>query len=119
MAKRGVAGYWLELYVDSSDDAVNELDAVLAAWEDCCRRDQPAVLATVVKVTGSAYRRPGARMIFPVGAPPAVTSVGGGERTSAGPGPEPGKRSSMAGGGVTNPGGGRKSWGGSEGPTIA
>jgi xanthine/CO dehydrogenase XdhC/CoxF family maturation factor len=35
------------------------------------------VLATVVKVTGSAYRRPGARMIFPVGAAPAGVISGG------------------------------------------
>jgi xanthine/CO dehydrogenase XdhC/CoxF family maturation factor len=29
-----------------------------------------AVLATVVQVAGSAYRRPGARMLFPDGAEP-------------------------------------------------
>jgi len=56
---------------------VNELDAVLAAWKASCRRGQPAVLATVVRVTGSAYRRPGARMIFPVGAAPAGVISGG------------------------------------------
>jgi xanthine/CO dehydrogenase XdhC/CoxF family maturation factor len=56
---------------------VNELDAVLAAWKECCRHGRPAVLATVVKVTGSAYRRPGARMLFPSGAPPAGVISGG------------------------------------------
>jgi xanthine/CO dehydrogenase XdhC/CoxF family maturation factor len=35
------------------------------------------VLATVVKVTGSAYRRPGARMIFPLDAAPAGVISGG------------------------------------------
>jgi xanthine/CO dehydrogenase XdhC/CoxF family maturation factor len=34
-------------------------------------------LASVVKVTGSAYRRPGARMIFPVDAAPAGVVSGG------------------------------------------
>ena len=56
---------------------MNELDTILEAWRASCRRRQPAVLATVVKVTGSAYRRPGARMIFPVGAAPAGVISGG------------------------------------------
>jgi xanthine/CO dehydrogenase XdhC/CoxF family maturation factor len=56
---------------------VHETDAILDAWRGCRRRGQPAVLATVVKVTGSAYRRPGARMIFPVGAAPAGVVSGG------------------------------------------
>ncbi len=33
IAKKGVEGYWLELYVDKSDDAVTELAKKYAAWE--------------------------------------------------------------------------------------
>lgn len=40
---------------------MNELHAVLDTWRGLHGRD--AVLATVVHVTGSAYRRPGARML--------------------------------------------------------
>ena len=56
---------------------MNETDAILDAWRASRRREQPAVLATVVRVIGSAYRRPGARMIFPVGAAPAGVVSGG------------------------------------------
>jgi xanthine/CO dehydrogenase XdhC/CoxF family maturation factor len=42
---------------------MNELHAVLKAWREGAIRHQPAVLATVVHVQGSAYRRPGARML--------------------------------------------------------
>ena len=42
-----------------------ELDAILAAWRQLAPGDRDnAVLATVVHVTGSAYRRPGARMLI-------------------------------------------------------
>ncbi len=43
---------------------MNELHAILDTWrrEGCSRSD--AVLASVVHVTGSAYRRPGARMLI-------------------------------------------------------
>jgi xanthine/CO dehydrogenase XdhC/CoxF family maturation factor len=41
---------------------MNELDAILRLWRDA--RGEDAVLATVVRVTGSAYRRPGARMLM-------------------------------------------------------
>ncbi|MGE0592101.1 MAG: XdhC family protein [Vicinamibacterales bacterium] len=42
---------------------MSELDAVLGAWRGLRERGEDAVLATVVHVTGSAYRRPGARML--------------------------------------------------------
>lgn len=37
---------------------------ILAAWADAVEQNIPAVLATVVKVSGSAYRSPGARMLI-------------------------------------------------------
>lgn len=43
---------------------MDETDAILAAWCEVERDRQPAVLATVVHVQGSAYRRPGARMLI-------------------------------------------------------
>ena len=45
-------------------DAVRELDEVLDALADCDGRG--AVLATVVGVSGSTYRREGARLVVPV-----------------------------------------------------
>jgi xanthine/CO dehydrogenase XdhC/CoxF family maturation factor len=42
---------------------MRELDAVLGAWRALDATGEEAVLATVVHVTGSAYRRPGARML--------------------------------------------------------
>lgn len=43
---------------------MRELDAILEAWRDLEELNQDAVLATVVHVRGSAYRRPGARMLI-------------------------------------------------------
>ena len=40
---------------------------VIEAWKASEARGEPAVLATVVQVAGSAYRRPGARMLFASG----------------------------------------------------
>lgn len=37
---------------------------ILKAWAEASRAGLPAVLATVVRVSGSAYRRPGARMLI-------------------------------------------------------
>jgi xanthine/CO dehydrogenase XdhC/CoxF family maturation factor len=37
---------------------------ILAAWSEAVRQHSPAILATVVKVSGSAYRGPGARMLI-------------------------------------------------------
>lgn len=42
---------------------MRELDAVLDGWDRLRTSGEAAVLATVVHVTGSAYRRPGARML--------------------------------------------------------
>jgi xanthine/CO dehydrogenase XdhC/CoxF family maturation factor len=56
---------------------VKELGEILKVWEETARLGRPAVLATVVKVTGSAYRRPGARMIFPADRAPAGVVSGG------------------------------------------
>ncbi len=43
---------------------MNELDAVVTAWAEAEQRGESAILATVVDVKGSAYRRPGARMLM-------------------------------------------------------
>ena len=43
---------------------MRELDAILDAWRGLEGKDRDAVLATVVHVTGSAYRRPGGRMLI-------------------------------------------------------
>ena len=43
---------------------MNELHAILDNWRKAKDENQDAVLATVVHVTGSAYRRPGARMLM-------------------------------------------------------
>ncbi|MCL1470798.1 XdhC family protein [Argonema antarcticum] len=43
---------------------MNELQAIIDAFADVQRNHKNAVLATVVKVKGSAYRRPGARMLI-------------------------------------------------------
>ncbi len=43
--------------------AMKEVEAILQAWSELGHRE-PAVLATVVRVNGSAYRRPGARMLL-------------------------------------------------------
>jgi xanthine/CO dehydrogenase XdhC/CoxF family maturation factor len=56
---------------------VKELSEILSLWKESARQKRPAVLATVVKVIGSAYRRPGARMLFPTGRSPAGVVSGG------------------------------------------
>lgn len=43
---------------------MKELTEIVNAWESLCRAGQEAVLATVVQVSGSTYRRPGARMLL-------------------------------------------------------
>src|SRR5438067_853239 len=43
---------------------MNELDAMVTAWAEAEQRGERAILATVVDVKGSAYRRPGARMLM-------------------------------------------------------
>jgi xanthine/CO dehydrogenase XdhC/CoxF family maturation factor len=56
---------------------MNELQRIVEAFADARSGDAPPVLATVVKTSGSTYRRPGARMlILPFGK--AVGAVSGG-----------------------------------------
>lgn len=43
---------------------MNEARAVISLWSEAVRDGKDAVLATVVRVEGSAYRRPGARMLL-------------------------------------------------------
>src|SRR5438105_15466698 len=43
---------------------MNELQSILDAYEEARARGERAALATVVNVVGSAYRRPGARMLI-------------------------------------------------------
>ena len=43
---------------------MNELHSILDAWRGLREPNRDAVLATVVHVKGSAYRRPGARMLI-------------------------------------------------------
>ena len=51
---------------------MNELARVLDACREAREAGRPAVLATVVRVQGSAYRRPGARMVFVSGRDPGL-----------------------------------------------
>jgi xanthine dehydrogenase accessory factor len=56
---------------------MNELEAILQAWQSAREPEQSAILATVVHVSGSAYRRPGARMmVLPSGK--RIGSISGG-----------------------------------------
>ncbi len=43
---------------------MKELGEIVSAWETLCAEGREAVLATVVQVSGSTYRRPGARMLL-------------------------------------------------------
>jgi xanthine/CO dehydrogenase XdhC/CoxF family maturation factor len=43
---------------------MRELDAILDTWRGLEGKDRDAMLATVVHVTGSSYRRPGGRMLI-------------------------------------------------------
>lgn len=56
---------------------MHELTAVLAGVAELALRGQPAVLATVVEVQGSVYRRPGAHLLIGEGAPVAGSVSGG------------------------------------------
>jgi xanthine/CO dehydrogenase XdhC/CoxF family maturation factor len=56
---------------------MNDLQLLLAAVESASALSLESVMATVVKVDGSAYRRPGARMIIPQSGN-AVGTVSGG-----------------------------------------
>ena len=56
---------------------MNELREILEAAREADREGKAAVLATIVSTTGSSYRRPGARMLFPDGRPPVGFISGG------------------------------------------
>jgi xanthine/CO dehydrogenase XdhC/CoxF family maturation factor len=56
---------------------MKETADILAAWNECRAAGRDAALATVVRVEGSAYRRPGARMLILDNAD-TVGSVSGG-----------------------------------------
>ncbi len=43
---------------------MKELQDIIQAWEQAEQNGQEAILATVVEVSGSTYRRPGARMLL-------------------------------------------------------
>jgi len=56
---------------------MNGLREIIEAAERARRRRRPVVLATVVKVAGSTYRRPGARMLIPDEGEPVGMVSGG------------------------------------------
>ncbi len=56
---------------------MRELEAIIKAFEEVSRCHQVAALATVVKVSGSTYRQPGARMLL-TSAGQTVGSISGG-----------------------------------------
>lgn len=56
---------------------MTELDQIFAAWENASARDESGVLATVVRVQGSTYRRSGARLLMTSGGR-RIGSVSGG-----------------------------------------
>jgi xanthine dehydrogenase accessory factor len=53
------------------------LAEILGSWDEVAGRGESATLATVVKVSGSSFRRPGARMLFPASGPPVGFVSGG------------------------------------------
>ena len=55
---------------------MRELNAILDAWRSS--RDAPGVLATVLHVEGSAYRRPGARMLISADGRARIGTISGG-----------------------------------------
>jgi xanthine dehydrogenase accessory factor len=56
---------------------MNELESITRAYAQACARGERAALATVVSVEGSAYRRPGARMLIAESGRTAGTISGG------------------------------------------
>lgn len=56
---------------------MGEIDQLLAAAEDLEARGEPYALATVVRVDGSSYRRPGARLLVPRDGSPVGLISGG------------------------------------------
>jgi xanthine dehydrogenase accessory factor len=56
---------------------MTELERISAAWSKATRHAEEGVLATVVRVAGSTYRRPGARLLLSTGGQ-RIGSVSGG-----------------------------------------
>jgi xanthine dehydrogenase accessory factor len=56
---------------------MTELDRIAAAWDEAANRGDSGVLATVIRVEGSTYRRPGAKLLLTSGGR-RVGSVSGG-----------------------------------------
>ncbi len=56
---------------------MKEILEIVAAWEALCAEGRDALLATVVRVSGSTYRRPGARMLLASGRRLAGSVSGG------------------------------------------
>jgi xanthine dehydrogenase accessory factor len=56
---------------------MKEITEILAAWDECRATGGVAALATVVRVDGSGYRRPGARMLI-LGDGKTVGTISGG-----------------------------------------
>jgi len=56
---------------------MRERDAILELWQSARGHDERTVLATVCEVKGSAYRRPGARMLLTAGGRTAGVISGG------------------------------------------
>src|SRR5689334_16854143 len=56
---------------------MTELDQIFAVWQEASKREESGVLATVVGVHGSTYRRAGARLLLTSGGR-RVGSVSGG-----------------------------------------
>ena len=56
---------------------MSDLDQVLRLWRQIAESDEDCVLATVVRVEGSSYRKPGARMLVAEGGLRAGTISGG------------------------------------------
>jgi len=53
------------------------LAEIRRVWAECRRAGEPAVLGTVVRIAGSSYRRPGARMLFSAAGEPTGFISGG------------------------------------------
>src|ERR1700734_4562416 len=56
---------------------MSELRQIVALWREAKARQEEVCLATVVRVEGSSYRKPGARMLLTRGGQRAGTISGG------------------------------------------
>jgi xanthine dehydrogenase accessory factor len=62
---------------------VNEVRALVEAFDDANMRGERCALATVVNVEGSSYRRPGARMLVCEGDAAVCCASAGAQFTTA------------------------------------